>query len=77
MTTSRINQVAFLIDAEAARRPWLTRGQGMAWTSTVIMRGRVMMLTWYVGKGGQRPQTHMTFCIRGHEHTHVVHIDNA
>src|SRR6266702_1458616 len=77
MTTGRINQVAFLVDAGVARRPWLARGQGMARTSTAIVRGRAMTLARYVGKGGQRPQTHMVFCIRGHEHAHVVHIGNA
>ena len=36
----------------------------------------MMMLAWYVGKGGQRPQTHIMFCIQGHKHTHVVHCGN-
>ena len=41
------------------------------------MRGKAMMLSWYIGKGGLRPQTHMMFCIRGPKHAHVVHIGNA
>ena len=77
MTTGRINQVAFLVDAGVARRPWLARGRGRARTSAAIVRGRAMTLAWYVGKGGQRPQTHMMFCIRGHEHARVVHHGNA
>ena len=56
MTTGRINQVAFLVDAGAARRPWLARGQGRARTSTAIVRGRAMMLAWYVGKRGRGPK---------------------
>ena len=53
------------------------KGQGRAQTGVAIVRGRVMMLTWYVGKGGQRPQTHIMFCIRGHKHAHVVHSSNV
>ena len=77
MTTGRINQVAFLVDAGVARRPRLARGRGRARTSAAIVRGRAMTLAWYVGKGGQRPQTHIMFCIRGHEHARAVHSSNA
>ena len=77
MTTGRINQVAFLVNAGAIERPWLTRGHGRAQTSTAIVRGRAMTLAWYIGRGGQRPQTHMIFCIQNHEYTYVVHIGNA
>ena len=36
-----------------------------------------MKLAWYVGRGGQRPQTHMIFCIQNHEYACVVYISNA
>src|SRR4029077_13343682 len=77
MTTGRINQGALFVGASAARRPWLARRQGRARARTTIVRGRAMTLAWYVGKGSRRPQTHMIFCIRSHEHARVIHIGNA
>ncbi|KAF3946638.1 hypothetical protein CMV_027117 [Castanea mollissima] len=80
-----IEKLAFSIEASADAQSSISfldlafarPGRGRARTSAAIVRGRAMTLAWYVGKGGQRPQTHITFCIRGHEHARAVHSSNA